>query len=158
MEERFAYHVEKDVEAIGLSGVSRDDDDESGRVDGARFCHDRSFPRETKGLTRVTDCVLARPETVGNQHCEEERRNNPSQQQVGKRKVNCRRNERVQRPFTATVALKNDLVIFSCFSMKTVSALVRFERPSTEATPVPVAPIRRHSRASMIRSAQTNVG
>lgn len=38
---------------------------------------------------------------------------------------------------TAVVALRNDFVIFSCFWMKTESALVRAERPWTAAMPVP---------------------
>ena len=45
--------------------------------------------------------------------------------------------ERVQMPLTAVVALRNDLVILSCFWMKTVSALVRADRPWTAAMPVP---------------------
>ena len=37
--------------------------------------------------------------------------------------------ERVQSPFTATVELRNDFVILSCFWMKTLSPLVRPDRP-----------------------------
>jgi len=35
-----------------------------------------------------------------------------------------RKYERVQRPFTATVELRNDFVILSCFCRKTESLLV----------------------------------
>jgi hypothetical protein len=40
-----------------------------------------------------------------------------------------KRYERVQSPFTATVELRNDFVILSCFWMKTLSPLVRPDRP-----------------------------
>ena len=48
----------------------------------------------------------------------------------------------MQRPLTAVVALKNDLLILSCFRMKTESPFVRPARPLTEAMPVPATPIR----------------
>lgn len=65
--------------------------------------------------------------------------------------------EHVQRPFTTTVELRNDLVILSCFCMKTVSAFVRSERPWTAATPVPA--IANQGTFFMVRqeSVRTNV-
>jgi hypothetical protein len=51
-----------------MGRISRDDDDESDRVDRSRFGYDSSFLRETKRLARVVHGVLACPETVGNQH------------------------------------------------------------------------------------------
>jgi hypothetical protein len=44
----------------------------------------------------------------------------------------------VQIPFTAVVEDRKALVILSCLWMKTVSAFVRLDRPSTAAMPVPV--------------------
>src|SRR5216684_287080 len=47
---------------------------------------------------------------------------------------------RVQSPFTATVELRNDFVIISCFRMKTLSPLAMPDRPWTAAIPVPAKP------------------
>jgi hypothetical protein len=67
-----AHHIEENVKAVGMGRISRDDDDESDRVDRSRFGYDSSFLRETKRLARVVHGVLACPETVGNQHCNAE--------------------------------------------------------------------------------------
>jgi hypothetical protein len=63
-----AYHVEKNVEAVRLGRVSRDDENKSDRVDRARLSHDRGFPGKTEGLARVAHSGLARPQAIGDEH------------------------------------------------------------------------------------------
>jgi hypothetical protein len=64
----FTHHVEEYVEAVRLSGVSRDDEDDGDGVDCARLGHDPRFPREAKRLARVTNRALAGPEAIGDEH------------------------------------------------------------------------------------------
>lgn len=128
-----AHYIEENVEAIRIGRVSRNKEYKCDRVDRARLGHDRSFPRKTEGLARVTQSGLARPQAIGDEHystCEKWRGvGGLSEVSMGEALVKEKQYERVQSPFTATVELRNALVILSCFWMKTLSPLVRPDRP-----------------------------
>ena len=126
-------HIEEDVEAGRVGCVGGDDEDDGDGVDRARLGHDPGFPRKTERLARVAHCALAGPEAISDEHyrvvCVSGER----------RMVTDVRYERVQIPFMAVVQAKKDVLIFCCLSIKTESAFVRLDRPSTEAMPVPVS-------------------
>ena len=132
---RKTHHVEEDVEGIRLGRVRRDDTDEGDEVDPGRLDNDRSLLCKTECPARVADRVLAHPDAVGDQHCSKPK--GPSAREPGDLERR-RKDEREQSPFTATVELKNALLIFSSFSMKIESSFVSWERPWTAAIPVPV--------------------
>ena len=124
------HHVEEDVEGVGLPRVSGDEADKSDEVDSGGLHNDRSFFRKAEVLARVANRVLAHPDAISDQHCMQH-------DQYGERGRGRKDHEREHSPFTATVELKNDLAIFSCFAMKTESPLASPERPWTDAIPVP---------------------
>jgi hypothetical protein len=120
-----AHHVEEDVEGVVLGRIGREDEYERDRVDCPGLGHDRSFLCETEGPARAARRVLPHPETVGDQHYN----NGSGTREMCSLSPKRERNERVQRPLTARVALKNDLVILSSLWTKMESAVVRLERP-----------------------------